>query len=108
MFRFIKQIFVSAIVFFGFNIPNVNPLNAVPLKYVSMNNQECKIRPEIININSNEPTFYPYSNFINKCCGSSIFNDPYLKLCVPDVIKNINVKLLNLISRTNETRNIKW
>ena len=31
------------------------------LKFVSMNNQECKVRPEIISINSNEPSFYPYS-----------------------------------------------
>ena len=31
------------------------------LKCVSMNNQECKVRPEIININSNEPLFYPCS-----------------------------------------------
>ena len=109
MFRFIKQIFVSAIMFFGCNISNVNPMNAVPLKCVSMNNQVCKIRPEIININSNEPAFYPYSNFINKCSGScNNMNDPYSKLCVPDVVKNISVKLLNLISRTNETRHIKW
>ena len=36
------------------------------------------------------------------CCNN--INDPYAKLCVPDVIKNINVKVFNLISRTNETR----
>ena len=28
------------------------------LKYVSMTNQECKVR-SILNINSNEPSFYP-------------------------------------------------
>ena len=44
--------------FFGCNVSGVNSLNAVP-KCISMNNQECKIRPEIININSNEPLFYP-------------------------------------------------
>ena len=31
------------------------------LKCVSMNNQECKVRPELINVSSNEPPFYPYS-----------------------------------------------
>ena len=31
-------------------------------------------------------------------------NDPYEKLCVPDVVKNINVKVFNLVSITNETR----
>ena len=74
-----------------------------------MNNEECKIRSEIIDINSNEPTFYPYSIYINKCSGScNNINDQCSKLCVPDVVKNINVKVINLMSRTNETRNIKW
>ena len=74
-----------------------------------MNNQECKIRPQIININSTEPSFYPYSVKINKCSGGcNNINDPYAKLCVPDVVKNINVKVFNLVSRTNETRHIKW
>ena len=26
-----------------------------------MNNQECKVRPEVVNVNSNEPVFYPFS-----------------------------------------------
>ena len=55
----ILQIFVSGMMFFGRNISSVNSLNAFPLKCVSVNNQECKVRPKIININSNEPLFYP-------------------------------------------------
>ena len=99
--------------FFGCNVWGANSLNAVPLKAVprciSMNNQECKIRLEIININSNEPLFYPYSIKVNKCSGScNNINNPYSKLCVPDVVKNMNVKVFNLMSRTNETRHIKW
>ena len=50
MSRFIKQIFFSAMIFFSCNLSNVNPL-----KWVSMSNQECKVRPEIINVNSDEP-----------------------------------------------------
>ena len=74
-----------------------------------MNNQECKIRSDIIHVNTNEPMFYPYSTKINKCKGSSNrINDPYAKLCIPDTIKNINVKVFNLMSRTNETRHIEW
>ena len=74
-----------------------------------MNNQECKIRPQIININSNEPSFYPYSIEINKCSGScNNITDPYAKLCVADVAKNINVKVFDLMSRTNETRHTEW
>ena len=65
------------------------------LKFVSMNNQECKVRPEIISINSNEPSFYPYSVKISKCSGScNNINDPYAKLFIPDVAKNMNVKYL--------------
>ena len=35
-------------------------------------------------------------------------NDPYAKLCVPDIAKNMNVKVFNLMSRINETRQIVW
>ena len=94
--------------FFGCNVSGVNSLNAVP-KCISMNNQECKIRPEIININSNELLFYPYSINVNKWIGSwNSINDTYSKLRVPDVVKNMNIKVVNLMSRTNETRHTKW
>ena len=73
-----------------------------------MNNQECKIGPEIINLNTNEPLFYPYSIKVSKCKDScNTINDPYAKTCVPDKIKNTNVKVFNLMPRTNETRHIK-
>ena len=74
-----------------------------------MNNQECKVRPKITKINSNEASFSQYSVKISKCSGScNNINDPYAKICVPDVSKNMNVKVFNLISRTNETRYIKF
>ena len=86
-----------------------NVLNLNPLKCVSMNNQERKIRPQLINANSKEPLFYPHSIFANKCSVScNNINDPYAELCVPDVVKNINIKVFDLILRTNETRHIKW
>ena len=63
-----------------------------------MNNQECKTRTKITNINNNEPLLYPFSIKVNKCSGScNNINYPYAKLCVPDTIKNINVKLDVLI-----------
>ena len=88
MFGFVRQIFVSAMIFFGCNILGVNTL-----KCVLVNNQECKIISEIININSDETLFYLYSITISKWSGS--FNnmyDPYSKMCVPDVIENVKVK----------------
>ena len=70
------------------------------LKYVSMNNQECKVRPKIIDICSNNPIFYPLSVKINRCSGDcNSINDPYAKICVPDVVKNLNVEVFNLMSR---------
>ena len=70
-----------------------------------MNNQECKTRSKIINVNNNKPAFYPYSIKVNKCSGRcNNINDPYAKICVPDNVKNINVKVFNLMSRTNKTR----
>ena len=70
-----------------------------------MNNQACKVRLEIVNVNSNEPVFYPFSIKTSKCSGiCNNIHDPYAKICVPDIVKNLNVKVLNLMSRTNETR----
>ena len=103
MFGFIKKCFFTAVTFF-----NINPSNVNSLDCFSMNNQECKIRTEIVNFNTNEPMFYPYSIKINRCKGSSnTINDPYAKICVPDQIKNANIKVFNLMSRTNEKRHIK-
>ena len=101
--------FVVTMSFFSCNALNAIPLNVIPLKCVAMNNQECRIRPEIRNINSNEPTFYPFNIKINKFSGNcNDINDPYAKLRVPNVVNNINVKVFNLMSITNETRHIKW
>ena len=60
-----------------------------------MNNHERTVRPKIINVNSNKPLFYPCDVKISKCSGScNNIKDPYPKLCVPDVSKNINLKVL--------------
>ena len=99
MFGFIKKAFIVAMTLFSCNA----------LECILMNNEECKGRPEVININSNDPFFYPYSIKINKCSGSyNNINDPYAKLCVPDAVKGINIKGFNPMSRTNETRYIGW
>ena len=102
MWKFIKKAFAVITTFFNLSYVNF-------LECISMNNQEGKTRPKIIDVNNSEPVFYPYSIKVNKCSGScSIINDPYAKLCVPGLIKNINVKVFNLMSRINETRQIIW
>ena len=99
MFEFIKKIFLQQSHFFSCNA----------LKCVSINHQECKIIQEIININSNEPSFYSCSILVNKCrdsCNNT--NNLHVKLCVSDVVTNVNIKVFfNLIPRTNETRHIE-
>ena len=101
IFRLIKKVF-----FLGLTILS-NFTNA--LDCISMKNQECKVRPEIISINSNNPMFYPFSIKVNKCSGNcNNINDPYIRIWVPDTVKNLNVKIFNLMSGTNETRSIKW
>ena len=72
-------------------------------------NQACKARPETINFNSNNPVFYPFSIKTNKYSGNcNNIDNPHAKICVPDVVKDLNIKVFNLMSRTNETRHIKW
>ena len=45
----------------------------------------------------------------SKCSGTcNNINNPYAKLRVPNVIENLNVKVFNLMSRTNEIRHIEW
>ena len=63
VFRFVKIIF-----FIGLTILS-NFINANSLNCISMKNQECKTRPQVINVNSNNPIFYPVSIKISKCCG---------------------------------------
>ena len=103
IFRFVKKVF-----FIGLTILS-SLTNANSLSCISMNNQECKTRPQVVNVNGDEPVFFPFSIKTSKCSGSfNNINYPYAKLCVPDVVKNLNVKVFNLISRTNETRHIEW
>ena len=78
-----KRIFVSAMMFLGCNLSSVNPL-----EYASMNNQQCKVRPQIVNVNRKEPVFFPFSIRASKCGGScNNINDPYAKFCVPGLLK---------------------
>ena len=100
IFRFVKKVF-----FLGLTIlSNFN--NA--LDCISMKNRECIVRPEIINIGSNNPMFYSFSIKVNKCSGNcNDINDLYARICVADLIKGLNVKVFDLMTRTIETRFIE-
>ena len=74
-----------------------------------MSNQEYKTRPQVVNLDGDEPVFFPFSIETSKCIGScNNINYPYAKMCVPDAVKTLNVKIFNLMSRTNETRHLEW
>ena len=61
MFVFIKRVFYIGSLFLS------NLVSTTSLNCISINNQACKVRPEIINVNSNEPPFYPFSIKASKC-----------------------------------------
>ena len=79
IFKFVKKVF-----FIGLTILS-NFTNVIPLSSISMKNQECKTRLQVINVNSNNP-------LSSKCSGNCYnIHHPYAKICVPDVIKDLNV-----------------
>ena len=60
-------------------------------------------------LKGDDSVFFPISIKTSKCSGRcNNINNALAKLCVPDVVKNLNVKVFNLVSGTNETRRIEW
>ena len=91
MFRVIKKILVII-----FLVSNLGPLTCVLMK-----NQECKTREVIIN---NEYMLYPFSIKVRKFSGNcNNIGNPYSRVCIPNVIKNITAKVFNLMSWKNKT-----
>ena len=88
-----------------------NVLKVKTLECLSVTNQKCMPRPKILNVNEGvgEALFYLSNVLVNKCSGScDTLNDPMAKLCIPDVIKSVNMKIYNFLIRLNETRNVLW
>ena len=70
------------------------------LECVSVVNQKCMPRPKILDVNEGvgEALFYPYNVLVNKCSGSyNTFDNPMAKLCVPNVIKRVNMQVYNVL-----------
>ena len=81
------------------------------LECVSVVNRKCMPRPKILDVNEgvDEALFYPYNVLVNKCSGScNMLDDPMAKLCVPNIVKRVNMKVYNFLMRLNETRNVLW
>ena len=89
-----------------FSIIKTRALECVPVI-----NRKCMPRPKILNVNEGvgEALFYPYNVLVNKCSGScDTLNNPMAKMCAPNIIKRINMKVYNFLMRLNETRNVLW
>ena len=81
------------------------------LECVSVVNQKCMPRPKILDINEGvgEALIYLYNVLVNKCSGScDTLDDPMAKLCVPNIIKGINMNVYNFLMRLNETCSVLW
>ena len=92
MFSLIKKMFIL------FLASTANSLNCISLKH-----QECKV---VVN---NKYMSFPYKINVNRCIGScNNINNPYSKVRIPDIIKNVIVKMLDLINLENTTRPIEF
>ena len=86
-------------------------LKVKALECVSVVNQKCMPRPKILDVNEGvgEALFYLYNVQVNKCSGScNTLDNPIEKLCVPNVIKGLNMKVYDFLMRLNETRYVLW
>ena len=95
----------------GLLISLFNIIKIKALECVSVVNQKCMPRPKILDVNEGigEALFYPYNMLVNKCSGSCyMLEDPVAKLCVPNVIKRVNMQVYNFLMSLNETRNVLW
>ena len=95
----------------GLTMSLFNIIKKKALECVSVINQKCMPRPKILDVNEGvgEASFYPYNVQVNKCIGSgNTLDNAIEKLCVPNVIKGLNMKGYNFLAMLNETRNVLW
>ena len=86
MFEFVKKWFFTGLALLS-TLTSVNLLSCI-----SINNQKCKVRPQIVNVY--EPVFYPFSIKISKRSGScNKINDPYAKMQAFVIINNVRMMI---------------
>ena len=93
MFGFIKKLLILVL------IPTVNSLKCIAVK-----NRECKAREVVV---KSEHMTFLYDIKVSRCSGNcNNITNPYAKVCVPDIIKNVTVKIFDLMTLTNKTRQV--
>ena len=93
----------------GLTISLFNIIKTKALERMSVVNKKYMPRPKILDVNEGvgEALFYPYNVQVNKCSGScNTLDNPTEKLCVPNVIKGLNMKVYNFLTMLNETCNV--
>ena len=93
----------------GLNVSLFSIIKKRTLECLSVINRKCMSRPKILDVNEGigEALFYPYNVLVNKCSGScNTLENPMSKICIPKVIKNVNIKVYNFLMMLNETRNV--
>ena len=95
MFRFIKKLLILVL---------ISTSNS--LKCISFKNEECGVRKVIID---NDHMIFPYKIKLDKCVGScNDVENTYFKVSLPDIVKNVSVKVFDLISQQNILKNITF
>ena len=95
----------------GLTISLFSIIKTKALECVSVVNQKCMPRPEILDVNEGvgEALFYPYNVQVNKFSGScNTLDNLMAKLCVPGIVKRVNMQVYNFLMRLNEARNVLW
>ena len=95
----------------GLTVCLFNLFKTKALECSSVINHKCMPTPKILDLNEGvgEALFYPYNVLVNKCSGScNMLDDPMAKMCLPNIIKNVNMKVYNFLMRLNETHNVLW
>ena len=75
LFELVKKAFAGLTILSS--LASVNSLSCI-----SMNTQECKIRPQIVNVDSNELVFYPFSIKTSKAVAFVAILIAYMQSCV--------------------------
>ena len=93
----------------GLTISLFNIIKTKALECVSVVNQKSMPRPKMLDVNEGvgEALFYPYNVQVNTCSGScNTLDNPIEKLCVPNAIKGLSMKVYNFLTMLHETRNV--
>ena len=80
-------------------------------KCVSLNNQKCMIRSNLINLHPNEYSqeflYYPFAvkldRYVRSC---NTLNDLSNKICAPNKTEDLNLNMFNMIAGINEFKTL--